>query len=127
LVGDYRIVELLVEVEDGIAHKSLSEAALRDEGVVVLGVKRTDGTYLGVPKGNTLILPEDTLVLYGSLTALKALDQRRQDRHGDRNHTQAVIEQQSVKNQEREDDVAGQVITDPPPSQASHTASSSYS
>jgi hypothetical protein len=107
LVGDYRIVELLVETEDWIADKTLTESALRDEGVVVLGVKRPDGTYLGAPKGSTKIFPEDTLVLYGRLAALEALDKRRKDSHGDREHTRAVIEQQSVANREQQRDPAG--------------------
>jgi hypothetical protein len=106
LVGDYRIVELLVESEDWIAYKTLAEAALRDEGVVVLGVKRPDGTYLGAPKGNTQIFPKDTVLLYGRLTALEALDQRRKDSQGDREHHRAVIEQQSVAHQEQRHDLA---------------------
>ena len=49
LVGDYRIVELQVEAEDWIAHKTLTESALRDEGVVVLGVQATGWRLSGCP------------------------------------------------------------------------------
>ncbi|MEQ9552432.1 MAG: hypothetical protein RIM23_22825 [Coleofasciculus sp. G3-WIS-01] len=35
--------------------KELAELGLRQEGVVVLGIQRENGRYVGAPKGNTHI------------------------------------------------------------------------
>ena len=51
LAGDYRLVELQVQAEDWIAGKTLAGAELRDEGIVVLGIQRANGTYVGAPQG----------------------------------------------------------------------------
>lgn len=51
-------------------------AGLREEGITVLGVERPDATYLGSPTGKTCIHGGDTLVLYGSIEAIKELDRR---------------------------------------------------
>lgn len=48
---DYLISEFLVPQGHWLAERSLNELALRKEGVIVLGVARRDGPYLGVPKG----------------------------------------------------------------------------
>lgn len=106
LAGEYRIAELRVEPEDWTAHKTLTETQLRAEGVLVLGIKRPDGTYLGTPKGQTKILPEDTLLVYGRVTALAEIDERRRDSWGDREHEEAIAEQAEVVQQEvRQDPV----------------------
>ena len=96
LAGDYRLVELSVHPEDWLADKTLAESQLRDEGIVVLGIERPDGTYLGAPQGHTQILPEDVLLLYGRVPALASLDQRRKDSGGERAHEESVIEQRQV-------------------------------
>ena len=58
----------------------------------------------GHPRGPTPIVPTDTLTLYGRVTALEELDQRRKNRRGDQEHTEAVVEQQGViEEEERED------------------------
>lgn len=106
LVGAYRVVELHVNPEDWIAHKTLTESALRDEGILVLGIQRPNGTYIGTPTGDTQVLPDDTLVLYGRVSALQEIDRRRRDRHGDREHQEAVEEQQQVVAEEEQSDVA---------------------
>jgi hypothetical protein len=103
LAGDYRLVELNVRPEDWLAQKTLAESQLRDEGIVVLGIERPDGTYLGAPKGRTQILPEDILLLYGRISTLESLDQRHKDNSGDRAHQEAVAEQkQVIKVEEKE-------------------------
>ena len=106
LAGDYRLVELQVNAEDWIADKTLAEAGLRDEGIVVLGIERAEGTYLGAPKGPTRIVPADTLTLYGRVSALEELDQRRKSHQGDQEHAEAVVEQQEVIQEEERADPA---------------------
>jgi hypothetical protein len=105
LVGDYRLAELQVREEDWLAYRKLVDSGLRKEGVIALGVRRPDGTYLGAPKGRTEIKPEDTLLLYGRATALARLDERRKGRGGDQQHEEAVQEQQDVQEQEERADI----------------------
>jgi hypothetical protein len=105
LVGEYRLAELQVRQEDWLANRKLIDSGLRDEGVIALGVKRPDGTYLGAPRGHTAIKPEDTLLLYGRAPALARLDERRKGRGGDEQHREAVAEQREVEEQEERADV----------------------
>ena len=54
-----------MESQDWLANKQLQETHLRDEGVLVLGIIRANGNYVGAPKGFTEISPGDLLILYG--------------------------------------------------------------
>lgn len=87
LEGGYRVGELLVEPEDWLAGRTLGELRL---GVIVLGIHRRSGEYLGAPGKETRIEPEDTLVLYGSEERLEELDRRRSGEQGDRAHAAAA-------------------------------------
>ena len=100
LGGDYRLVEFQVQEHDWLAHKTLAEARLRDEGIVVLGIEREGGTYLGAPKGHRRVLPPDTLLLYGRVATLQNLDKRKQDQEGDVQHQKAVDTHKEVIQEE---------------------------
>jgi TrkA-C domain len=65
LEGGYTVAELLVEDSDWIAGRHLAEVTLRDEGVVVLGVHRRGGSYIGAPDGDTIVRAGDVLTVYG--------------------------------------------------------------
>ena len=106
LSGDYSLVELEVEEGDWISDRSLAECELGDEGIMVLGIKRFDGTYLGAPRGSTLILPQDILIIYGRVGKIEDLDQRRKNKRGDQQHEKAVAEQQQVIEEEAREDPA---------------------
>lgn len=109
LSGDYRIVEMLVEADDWLAAKTLARSRLREEGIIVLGVRRNDGTYIGVPNGDTMIVANDTLITYGRIDALQALDHRRKDIGGYLEHADAVAEQLTVEEKETVGDPIAQV------------------
>ncbi len=104
LAGDYSLVELEIEPGDWIEDTTLSQCEVGDEGIIVLGIKRADGTYLGAPRGSTRISAGDVLMVYGRVGAIEALDQRHKDRRGDREHLQAVKEQQHVEEEEMKED-----------------------
>ncbi len=110
LVGEYRVVEMVVQDKDWVANKTLADTELRDEGIVVLGIKRPDETYLGAPKGEAEIVPGDTLILYGRVSILEKLDQRRKSPEGDREHQMAVGEQQEVEKEEQNADPGGSLF-----------------
>jgi hypothetical protein len=94
LAGDYGVVEMQVESEDWLADKTLAEANLSQEGVLVLGIQRADGSYTGAPTGRTVIYPADTLILYGQSSALADLDSRRAGIGGTLAHQEAVARQE---------------------------------
>jgi hypothetical protein len=100
LAGGYAVAELEVDPSDWIAGRELGELTLRDEGVVVLGIHRRGGVYLGAPDGDTRIEPEDVLLLYGREERVEELDRRRHDQSGDQAHRQAVAEQERLEAEE---------------------------
>jgi hypothetical protein len=96
VAGEYRVTEMLVDQEDWLSGHTLLELRLRDEGVLVLGITREDGRYIGAPEGTTKILANDTLILYGRARAIERLDERRKGAHGDHEHAEAVAEYQEM-------------------------------
>lgn len=107
----YAVSELLVEKLDWLAEKTLIELKLPTEGVLVLGIQRADGDYLGAPRADTQINAGDTLVLYGPIHRVEELDQRRRGRQGDAAHQEAVTEHEEIleeqEEEKREEELAG--------------------
>ncbi len=64
-----------VEVEPGhwLIGKMLVEANLGKRGVIVLGIARSDGVYIGTPSANTVILEKDALTVYGREKIVESL------------------------------------------------------
>lgn len=92
LGGEYMVSELQVQEGDWLTDRSLAELGLREEGLLVLAVERPDGTFVGIPEGATCFGPGDNVIIYGRATALEALDERRADRQGEREHARAVAD-----------------------------------
>lgn len=92
LTRDYAISELQVQPGDWVADKPLVNLGLPDEGILVLGIQRADGSFVGAPRGGTVIHAYDMLVLYGRSSVLTDLDVRSADIDGDRAHDEAVAE-----------------------------------
>lgn len=104
LSGEYTVTELEVESDDWLANRRLIDLDLKQEGIIVLGIHRANGRYVGAPKGDTKIHPEDTLILYGKLSLLSELDERTADLAGEAAHRRAVDEQkQTLAQQEQEE------------------------
>ena len=100
LSGDYGISELGVERGDYLADHELSELKLSAEGVLVLGIQRADGTFVGAPRGQTRPHAGDTLILYGRADRLRELDDRRDSIRGKIAHAEAVADQDKRRKQE---------------------------
>lgn len=88
----YSIGELQIQDNDWIADKTLAETRLQQEGVIVLGIRRDDGTYIGAPHGETRICSGDQLIVYGRKESLMDLDTRKANPVGDMRHQQAVAD-----------------------------------
>ena len=93
LGGDYVITEFVVTDGHWLADRSLVDLDLRREGIMVLGVVRPDGEYLGVPTRETVLRAGDTLVLYSRAGQLPELDARRSGSAGDDARRDAVERQ----------------------------------
>lgn len=101
--GDYVITELLVKEGDWLADRDLATLHLRQEGVILLGIERPDGTYLGVPNAGTTLRPDDVLVLYSRRDTVAELDHRHSGRAGDRAHQRAIREQATAEREAARD------------------------
>lgn len=105
LEGGYAVSELLIEPNDWLATKTLLELRLPQEGVLVLGVHRAEGAFLGTPTGDTEVRAGDTLILYGPVERIEELDQRRRGKKGDVAHNAAVEEhEEELEEQEQLDE-----------------------
>ena len=96
LSDNYRVSEIKVEQQDWLADKTLNDLQLHDEGILVLGIKRSNGEYIGAPRGETKIYNDDTVTLYGRAELLESLDNRQKGQSGDQKHAEAVLEQEKM-------------------------------
>lgn len=97
LAGEYAVIELAVEDGHWLIDRTLGDVRLRDEGIVVLGIRRRDGVYVGVPSKETAVELGDTLIVYGRGDRIEQLNQRMRDGAGERDHRSAVVDER--KNQ----------------------------
>jgi NhaP-type Na+/H+ and K+/H+ antiporter len=104
LSGDYQITELRVEEEDWIAGKMLKDLRLSHEGVLVLGVQRKKGNFIGTPSGDTKIFPEDVVTVYGRASSFNSIDTRKQGTAGDMEHQASVSEHSNIVRAEQNED-----------------------
>lgn len=97
LSGRYAVSELAVREGDWLAGRRLGDLDLAGEGVLVLGITRRDGRYLGTPQPATRVCPGDVLVMYGEEGGVDELDHRPAGADGDRLHAAAVARQREAQ------------------------------
>lgn len=102
LSGNYAVVELEVEEADWLADRELVQLKLSDEGVLVLGIEKAEGKFLGAPRGQTKLDAGDTVIIYGPRDVLVDLDERRAGSTGNWDHHKAVDKQRQVEAEEQE-------------------------
>jgi len=95
LQNEFAVWEMNVEPTDWLAGKSLLEAGLSREGVLILGIQRKNGFYIGAPQGISRINPGDVLVMYGPMSRLHELGIRQAGVAGNQAHNDAIIEHQA--------------------------------
>ena len=100
----YVVLELQVNEGDWVANKLLSESRLTSEGVLILGIHRASGAYIGSPDGKSKIIPGDTLTVYGPIDRLEELDIRKTGFDGDRAHRIAIEVQKEVSKESKMED-----------------------
>jgi K+/H+ antiporter YhaU regulatory subunit KhtT len=104
LAGDYQITELQVQAGDWLAGRSLGELGLRQEGIMVLGITRENGGFIGTPDGSTAIKADDVLILYGRAEGICDLDERQHGYSGNMAHQKKVVDQKKMDRKEKEAD-----------------------
>jgi len=76
LNGNFILAEFFVHKNDWLENKTLEEAKLDEEGILVLGILKSCGKYIGVPKGDTVFQHDDSITLYGHSEQLDAINKR---------------------------------------------------
>lgn len=77
---DYSVADLEIREGEWPADERIGDLQLRsEEGVVVLGIRREDGTYIGAPGGEHEIRAGDTIIAYGQTDRLRELAERGED------------------------------------------------
>ncbi len=92
LASNYAVAELGIEADSWLAEHELADLRLPAEGVLVLGIRRTDGTFVGAPRGHTRLHEHDTLIVYGFADVLEDLGTRKVGIAGDRAHQELTSE-----------------------------------
>ena len=65
--------EVVLERDHPLVGQTLADIKLTEQGIVVLGITRNDGIYVGVPRSETVCRPLDVLLVYGREPDLQPL------------------------------------------------------
>ena len=101
--GEYEVKEMHADPDGWMTGRTLGELRLRDEGILVLGIVRADGSFIGVPTKDTRIEAGDNAILYGRDGVFAELTARAAGPEGDRAHREAVAAQHEVAEQEEDE------------------------
>ena len=96
----YAVSEVEVHETDWLANKTLAVLNLSQEGILVLGIRRVDGSYVGSPTGHTSVLPHDVLIAYGRYQLLGELGRREGGKIGEGAHRRAMAQQRKIIEQQ---------------------------
>lgn len=104
LSENWVVGELEVHEGDWLCDIPIVDLRLPDEGVLVLGIERADGRWVGAPKSEARLHPGDLVLLYGRKGTLTRLDERKRDPDGEMDwvrsqieFTEAYLEQQDLE------------------------------
>lgn len=90
IMEDFEVSELAVDENEWLKGRSLAELELTDEGILVLGILKDEGNYLGVPQGHHRVEAKDRLILYGKAERIASLSRRRDRLEGKARHAESV-------------------------------------
>ena len=112
LVNDARRIKgridaiVVPDMDNGIVRMSALAGGvlMRQEGIVVLGITRKNGRFIGAPDGGTDIQADDVLILYGRAEGICDLDERQHGYTGNMSHQQKMADQKKIEREEKEGD-----------------------
>lgn len=77
LAENHQVADFVVHEGEWLANETLAELRLDEhEDILVLGIRRPDGTYVPAPSGRDEIRPGDTVIAYGRESRLHELAER---------------------------------------------------
>lgn len=71
--GDFAISEIRILRGSRLAGRTLAEAGLKQKGILVLGIERSNRRFLGTPTGDDILHPGDTIIVYGNRSRMVEL------------------------------------------------------
>jgi K+/H+ antiporter YhaU regulatory subunit KhtT len=104
LAGEYKVSEMHVDPESWLAKQTLANLKLRDEGLLILGIERVSGEFIGTPNGETRLEEGDNVIIYGRDSTIAELSQRQPGIDGDVEHFQEVSKAERVREAEKRQD-----------------------
>jgi K+/H+ antiporter YhaU regulatory subunit KhtT len=102
----YTVSEIEIGKEHWMVGRNLMTLRLSEEGVQVLGVMRSDKTYIGAPTGQTFVRAGDTVIVYGQTEHLDELVNREQTAEGEAAHGRRVAEHLAERQQTEQEERA---------------------
>ena len=102
LNGNFILAEISVNKNDWLKNKTLADAKLDKEGVLVLGIRKISGEYIGIPQPDTVFQVGDSITLYGHTKQLNAINKRSVGHKGEVSHVEGIKtnEEMAAKNPE---------------------------
>lgn len=100
LTSDYEISEIHAAKHQWITNKPLQQLQLRKEGINLIGIERKDGSFIGMPDGETVIKDGDLLIVFGLKKNIQSLTERKKGVNASIEHNQAVKENQQKREEE---------------------------
>jgi len=76
LNSGFAVSEVPLTADHPLVGCTLADSDLEAKGIVVLGIAREDGTYIGAPRGRTVCEALDVLTVYGRDTDVEKLSRR---------------------------------------------------
>jgi hypothetical protein len=89
LEKNFEVAKITVEERTWLANRKVSDLCLAEEGIAILGIRRNDGSYCGVPRGKYSVYPGDMLILYGKQDVISAIKDRSVGIYGEKEHEEA--------------------------------------
>lgn len=92
LSEQWMVGEIEVEPGDWLCDVPLAELALPAEGVLVLGIERVDGRWIGTPNKEARLHDGDVAIVYGKRDTLERIDARERTEEGEHDWLSSQIE-----------------------------------
>jgi len=90
LNGKFILAEIPVEKDDWLENKTLANAKLDEEGVLVLGIRKTSGDYIGIPQADNVFQLNDIITLYGHSEQIDEINKRLAGHKGEISHIEGI-------------------------------------
>lgn len=100
IAGEYSVNEINIAEDSWLVSGPLHDLELIGEGVLILGVQRSSGQFLGAPSGDTELHTGDSVIVYGREDQLRELSERQPGGAGDRAARQAREEHERRRREE---------------------------